>query len=508
LNKRKLLFIAIVPCILFFSCSLQGKNPEVVSVSIHDGQKITDVASFQKIEITFSKHMNCYTTEKNISLSGYYGKMHFQWLKGNKSVIILLDELLETGCSYVLVVGSGCECEEGYDLAEDFVRSFYTYEIVEGFSVVMTSPVDGETLSALDGLVISVEFTLPVFYATIYDKIRVTPELAYNYTFSSDRKTLMLEIMEHVEPNENYTVSISKDLCALEGQSLKEEYRFSFDTVISTDAFLIDEARMENSREAIPVNFHDYLACTSGIEKDMELKIKFNADVYLHEVRNHISIDPPADYRLEKGENYTLRISFDEYMDLEQRYRITFKKSLTNTAGIFLPREYCFEWTVDGDDSRYVRPSEIRMVTPLNASGTEAPPDTVVYDGETVFPNKEMMVETVFDGVETYNLARFEIRFPSDMSYDLDIYRSLDKFLLSYQYGDIAVISGELTDFEYFEQPEDQTGILQLTFRLEMPVAGGTAYYKFIVIGGKGGIADTGGNYLENDIEVYVKYVI
>ena len=317
---QKVFFLFFINLIIFLllSCSFLENNPRVVSVSISDGQRISDIESFDEIEISFSKAMNRYITESNITISGYYGKILYQWGNNDKDVKLILKDPVEKGNRYSLKIGKSCECAEGYDLGIDFSIDFFTYEIDEEFSILSTSPADGEMTGNLDGLDIVIEFSLPVDYTTIYDKVTVSPELTYNYSFSAGRKILVLNILQHVEAGEMYTVSIDKELSALDGKSLEKEHTFSFNTILSTEKFIIRKAVMDYGSGTIPLNFENYLDRTEGIEKDMELEVSFNADVYLHSVESFITIEPAILFHLEKPDNAVIRFIFDEYMTLEE----------------------------------------------------------------------------------------------------------------------------------------------------------------------------------------------
>jgi len=219
--------IIFLTSILFLSCSFFDNAPQIIWLSISDGQRILDAESLNEIEISFSKSMNCYITETNIIISGYYGKVYYQWENHDKTVRIILVDPLEKGNKYTLKIGRGCECAEGFDLGYDLSVDFFTYGSDEDFYVVSTTPIDGNSIDILDGFEIEIEFSLPVDYTTIYDKVIINPELTYNYSFSEDRKILSLSILEHMDVGEAYNVTIKEELAAFSGRSLCKEYTFS-----------------------------------------------------------------------------------------------------------------------------------------------------------------------------------------------------------------------------------------------------------------------------------------
>ena len=497
--------IIFLTSILFLSCSFFDNAPQIIWLSISDGQRILDAESLNEIEISFSKSMNCYITETNIIISGYYGKVYYQWENHDKTVRIILVDPLEKGNKYTLKIGRGCECAEGFDLGYDLSVDFFTYGSDEDFCVVSTTPIDGDSIETLDGFEIEIEFSLPVDYTTIYDKVIINPELTYNYSFSEDRKILSLSILEHMDVGEAYNVTIKEELAAFSGRSLCKEYTFSFNTLINTEMFFIREAVMSNEGKDIPVSFENYLDRTEGIEKDMKLEVHFSSDLPLYTNRNLINIDPPIPYQLEEPEFGELHFVFENFMELEETYRIIFDESIKNIYGISLDREYCFEWIVNGHNSRLIRPEIIRIKNPMwNPEYPDQFPHTEIYRNGTIYHNENMLMETVIEETDTYNKIQFDILFASYLSATIDLYRSLNKIFLTYMYGNTNAESGELSGY-YYNSSEN---ILSLVYSLPYLDSGGDAYYKFIIKGGESGIVDNIGNYMKEDIEIYVKYML
>jgi len=478
---------------IILSCTLTAENPDVLQVSIHDGQVIDDIDSFHTVSISFSMTMNRYPTEKQISISGYYGSLYYEWNDGFNAVNIVLEESLERGCRYVLKIGKGCESSEGYDLGRDYSYTFYTYAGEEDFFVVSTKPADGATVTILDGVIVSIVFSRPVEYVTLYDKIELDPAISYRYSFSDDRSVLYLAISEHLEAHELYTVTVRDDLVASGGKMLNEEYTFSFNTFFTEDPFYIETAVMLPAGEDSPGTELDikYLGRTVGIDKSRDLLVLFSEDFYLHSIDTFIGIEPVLSYHLTK-EDRALRFVFEDDMGSEKLYRITFQKSMKNMYGISLEREYTFEWEVSGTTSTFLRLSSIINLDP---NGIQ---DITMYDGAIAFQNEELLY--LPDPLEmSKNNVDFEIRFSSK----IDVYRSLNKFYLTFLYGgDSSSLSGALTGYSWNE------GEKKLSLRFMLPSLQGTAdaYYKLIITGGAGGIMDRDGNDMEETMEIYVKY--
>ncbi len=481
--------------VFILSCTLTVENPDVLHVNIHDGQVISDIASFHTISVSFSTAMNCYPTEKEISISGYYGVVHYEWSNQNCDVDIVMEEDLDQGRRYVLKIGKGCESTEGIDLGRDYSYSFYTYSGEDDFFVVSTIPADGAQVARLDDAVISIVFSHPIDTITLYDKLELDPAVDYRYSFSDDRRVLYLEISEHLETHELYTVTIRGDLRSSNGKTLEEEYTFSFNTFLNEDPFCIERAVMVPEGEDPPGNELDtqYLGCTGGIEKSCDLLVFFSEDFYLHSIDTLAGIEPALSYHLTK-EDRALRFAFEKDMEPEGLYRITFQKSMKNVYGIPLDREYSFEWVVNGVRSTLLR---LGFIVNIDPNGIQ---DITLYDGLDVFNNEDILYFP--DTVEIdKNNVDFEIQFSSNIA----VYRSLDKFFLTFLYGgDSSSLSGVLTGYSW--DADEKT--LFLRFTLPTLKGENDAYYKLVVTGGEGGVVDVDGNCMEENREIYVKYSI
>ena len=189
-----------------------------------------------------------------------------------------------------------------------------------------------------------------------------------------------------------------------------------------------------------------------------------------------------------------------------------------------LDRDYAFEWTVNGNNSLLIRPLKISILTPEgtgnNGDGTGAQ-NTVIFDDNGIVHNSIMPYRFISDDDDDYNLVSFEIQFSPgpeevlnqqtdpDPRNSLDVYRSIDKFSLNYQYGDFIPEPGKLIGYDWIPAEDlsgDDCDTLTFDFKLEAPLIGGTAFYKFIIQGSENGIRDTSGNYMKDNIEIYVIY--
>lgn len=478
--------------VLIESCSVKNDSPEVISVSIEDGARFSEVETLGEITIIFNKNMNRYLTERNILISGYYGGIMYFWSKDGKTCTLKLKESLEEGYDYTLRIQKGCEDVDGYDLGVDKIYHFYTYLNSDDFYVKDTAPADGEIITDIDGITINVIFSCALSYKSIYKILSIEPEFSYTYSFSNDRKTLSLIPVEQLERGVVYTVTLNGDFKALEGRTLGDDYSFSFSTIQSYEDFNLISSNMinpENQDEVLPLNT-GYDSKTEGIKKNFNLVLIFNSDFLLNQASRLILIEPAVSYHLEKiGKE--LIFGFLENMEAGQEYWISIDKSLANTSGILLGQNYRFGWIVNGADSQKPVISRISILNP-DVSGV----DVVIYDGSEFFQNQAMLLSYSSDHVEVI----FQIEFSEEVS----LFRVLDSVSLEFQFGNVDAVSGELTGYVL-----DADGrIVDLTFSLPDLSSGGDGYYRFIVRGGSDGVLDINGNFMENDVEAYVVYEV
>ena len=486
-------FIIFIIIIFITSCGIDGNNPKVISTTLKNEDIITDVDSFDSITITFSNPMNMYITETNISIEGYYGDLHFEWFKGKKSCILYLLEKLERGKTYTLRIDKSCETEDGKDLGVDYKYRFHTFTDSNFFIVEGTYPNDGANgvVSSIDS--ISINFSLPIAYVSIYDKIDISPEIDYYYHFSDDRKSIFLIPVRSLEKNDVYNVTIKKEIASISGKKLERDYTFSFSTVYSNENFELIEALMVQ-KGGIPSDPHisintDYLSETEGIDKDMELILGLNSDFFLNFAFEHITIEPSIPYSLAKEDN-SIRVTFKEAMESEMTYTISLDSGFKNIDGKPLIKDYKFSWIVNEINSSYLKLLNIWIKDPDGIN------DTLIYSNGEYYQNESMLLQPQIDHQE----VAFEIEFSSP----IQVYRALNFINLDFMFGNSQGTSGEMVDYSY--SLTDNT--LTVTFSLPSILSGDDAYYKLELIGDKDGILDVNNNPMEGKVSIYTVYTI
>jgi hypothetical protein len=358
----------------------------------------------------------------------------------------------------------------------------------------------------MDSLCIEIEFSLPLGPVTVYDKVQVDPTLVYAYSFSEDRRTLALEVLQPLEPNRVYTVTLDDTFRSQGGRQLEETCAFSFNTNTDHGPFTLEGAWMvppghgPDSAESLPLDTAEQGAA-GGVEKDRELLLAFSRALYLTDARAGVSIEPALSHTMEvetgleaggvlDWDGALVRIRFDPAMAPEGTYRLGIDHSLSSADGILLDRDYRFSWTVDGPGSRLLEVVSVRNLHPHGGS------DLVLHDGVSPFHNQELLTELSPDGGA--HMARFVLGF----SAPLDVYPALAYLRLAWQFGDTRVSGGILESFQWDGEGRELTAV----YRLGCPDSSGSAYYKLILEGGEGGVRDTGGNTMVESIEVYVIY--
>ena len=488
---KHLYFITIVIFLALFSCSINGKTPEVLNLTIKDGEYIQNIDEFNSITINFNVPMNRYITETGISIDGYYGDIHFAWANNGKTCVLNLSEVFEPGKSYTLKVDKSCESENGIDLGREVRVKFYTYSGTDNFTVLSTSPSDGSTRIDSNISEITVDFSLPIKESSIYDKINISPDIRYYYSYSQDYRSLFISPAESLEKNTVYQVTVKKGFLSQTGKVLEKECSFSFSTVYSTEDFNLSEVVMVDkglgpSDPHIDINT-DYLAETGGIDKDMELILIFSSDYYLTELEDHFTIEPYIGYKLTKENGYT-RVIFDADMKSEEKYTVFIDDGFKDINGIPLNRDYKFLLVIDGDRSKNLKVLSIYIKDPNGIN------DTLIFKDGAYFQNEAMLYQTKVD--------HQEVQFEIDFSSPINVYQALDKIALNFMFGNAEATSGEMVDYSWSET----NNVLLVTFSIPIINSSEDAYYKFVVNGGDEGILDTDDNPLAEDISVYTIY--
>lgn len=488
--KRKIYTIKTLSLLLFYffsfyGCTLFLERPSVLSVSIQDGQIVNELDNFNSIEITFSNNMNIYICEKNIHIDSYNGSVSYSWDTDKKICTLFLKDKLEWGKKYVLKITTGCENSKGVNIEKEYSVTFYTYNPSKDFAIIRTLPENQAILTDNHNQQIQIEFSDTIADQSIMDKINISPDTPYTYSYSTDKKIIYINLINDLNLSTCYIVRIKKELRSISNKTLREDYSFYFLTAQNFQPFILNNVVMKNSTTEINLDTH-YQFENHGIEKDMELCFDFSAEVFEKNFTSNFTIEPAAFYTLTKernGDLYRIRLTWINKLKSETRYKIILKKELTDIYNNHIDQQYQFFFITDGPDS--LRPK----ILSAENNGIQFISDNEAQNIIVPLSAEQSVPQVVFTFVIKFN-------------HSINLFQSIDKIKLTYSAG-YAISTIEYKEYSY----DYQENILTIKFCFDPPSASNvTTYFSFTIEGGDDGLIDTNSNALEKTITCQLSF--
>lgn len=198
-------------------------NPEVVTVFPENEARF--ILPTTTITVTFNMPMDRASTESAISLSGDPG-LSYQWQDEDRTVVLEPDDNLSLGTEYTVNVAASASAANGESTMErPFTSSFNTVPLP---AVVSTYPADGATADFWQrGF--SVEFASPMNDETLTDQFIIEPdpgEVDYFINEWDEGYSVFVDFV--IAPNTTYTVTIPGTAADPYGNTIGEDYVFSF----------------------------------------------------------------------------------------------------------------------------------------------------------------------------------------------------------------------------------------------------------------------------------------
>ncbi len=203
--------------------SFRTLSPSVAETRPQSGD--TDVIPTLPMTITFSMPMDQASTEAAVSLSPA-APLSFEWQDDGRTLIAQPEQMLELGTRYTLTVAASALAASGGASLDRETNTIFT--TVPLPSVRSTYPTNG-SLAEPYAYGVSIEFTGPMNPDTIDERIIIDPAPErVNYQLSDGGRYTWLEFP--LERNSNYTITVPGDVADPYGNTIGEDYVFSFDT--------------------------------------------------------------------------------------------------------------------------------------------------------------------------------------------------------------------------------------------------------------------------------------
>jgi uncharacterized protein YfaS (alpha-2-macroglobulin family) len=184
------------------------------------------------VRIRFSQPMDPEATEAAFSLraadDGAPVAGTFAWEDGNATLRFTPDAGLDRGREYVIIVSQSAQPASGEGGLDAAMEQRFT--VTPRPAVELTTPADGDQGAPVDDPVI-IRFNTPMSPTLVLDNIQISPPITgtqpYSYYSPYQSEAWVFLAME---PQSRYTVTVGADAGDEYGETLGEEYTFSFTT--------------------------------------------------------------------------------------------------------------------------------------------------------------------------------------------------------------------------------------------------------------------------------------
>jgi uncharacterized protein YfaS (alpha-2-macroglobulin family) len=178
------------------------------------------------LTVTFNMPMDPASTEAAIRLEPSVS-LAFEWSEDGRVVTLRPAEMLALGTTYQLVVGQSAQSANGAATLDRETAS--TFTTVSLPAVINTQPVNGAQAEYWQSG-FSVQFASPMNLDTLDGRIRIEPAPEDEPQYFFDDFNYFLHVSFDLARNTNYVVTIPGDAADPYGNTLGQDYTFSFRT--------------------------------------------------------------------------------------------------------------------------------------------------------------------------------------------------------------------------------------------------------------------------------------
>ncbi len=296
--------------------------PEVMKVSPNDGAK--DVSAHSDIEIT----LNRVDTTSKWQLETSPAVEMEQDIKGSK-VTFKPTKLLEQDTTYQLKLN---RIDTQIDLSTQKVIHESDPVLVKQWSFKTVAPPlikefkpKGESVKP-DSL-IAITFDEPMDKASIEQHLKITPQIATEYSWDEQGKTLTITPVSPLQKETEYKVTIEKGAQSQIGGVLMKDVVYDFATVGKVKVTATSPANK-----------------TSGVSINTLIKITFDQEVDHKSAQDNFTITPSVPGLFSWQDN-TLIFTASQSLNYQTAYTVTLKKDIKSIYGLDSQKDFSFSFT-------------------------------------------------------------------------------------------------------------------------------------------------------------------
>lgn len=481
---------------------LKDSNPpEIVSIyPIGNSENNTEDTT---INIVFNKKMNSTITEGGFSLRNQNEVLDgtFDWI--DKLMTFRPKSKLDKSGKYRVDLSSlRVESEQGVNLVRDFSSIFYVNSDTNLPRITSTLPINGSRGISRDTDIVIV-FSKPIDIPSFWNGISSSPDIGIDLPASRvdlNNTRFILKTRQPLNFSTNYTITLNNTIIDTSNNSLDKTYQISF--TVGDD---FEQPRLIGIRSDTITNFvNSENVLLTGFEKTDNLYIQFSEPVLPSTVRDSISLSPNVNYNLIdiSGNSTEFQLIPLNVFEIQTNYQLRVSNSVLDLQNNSLFKNYAYNIRVNGPRSRYlwirniyitnalstsINPSIINILSPADPAGG---PTTYNYSTG----GRGLYIE--FCRGET--LATCDV---TSIPRDLNI-------ILSSLINTISFDFGPVSGSPYLSFPIDITPIAADSYLFSAGIyniASNPSTYLLRINGGKEGVNDSYGNYMNTNYQFRIR---
>ncbi|WP_246839469.1 Ig-like domain-containing protein [Leptospira licerasiae] len=478
--------------------------PEILLTSPANGA--LEISSDSRITIDFSKSMNTIVTAGGVSVTANGGNTSFtpSWIFDSRLILDFPSGLTEGKRYEVTLNRSGVKDTDGNFLPKNYIFHFYTVGGGQVPSIVSSSPQpNGSVVTgwAVNGNII-VTFSEPMDEASTNSAVSLSGGAAlYIPVWNASRTQLTLQLKSDLEVGTTYTLKIGTSAKSSAGIALVSEYLVVFSTGstftrpdVAADVTLGTPwtAPVPSPLPAVNAPYH-------GVSKFDNFTFQFTETMDRQSVLDAIAFEPSISGVYSWIGPSLLRFTPNDPLTQGRTYRLKIDSTAKSSQGQLMQNGYVIDFVVD--DPFTSVPIAFSSVNGRSYSIADCV--TLISDLTITGPSfPSQSIENVISPQTACTAVyQFEVRLNTaggvalKTSGDGDVF-SNSNVSVDYMYGGPASPALNIYQINYIPTANPQVLRILLTGN-----PGSGLRYKFSLKGGSGGIQDTYGNFLSQDLE-------
>jgi len=518
--KNTLFFLCIFILIIIFACSLDTfSNFSVVSVSITENEVIG--TEKKEIEIVFTKNVDNKKAEDNIRIEkDSSGEISFKHAILGNHVIITPEEKWLPHERYWLIISKEITDIYGKEMGKDFYLSFQSTDGLLPVSAVLVSPeifcgiLTNETHS------IQIAFSSDVDRNSIEREFSISPGIDGYFEWTSD-SSFKYHFEDSLEKNSFYSIQISNNAKDQYGYAIKSFFRefeyYPNQEYPGLNAVILDSLEIFNAGDPSTYSIEGgyFIIGYDEAEKDLVLRIEFSKPIEKTTFKDNFQVSPFREWHEVWLDEYTIEISFEENLKIDEYYEITINKMIKDMDGLNLQNNYVINMHVNGKNSQFLEfYAEDFTHLSVNSDDVElwlgsSKIDNGVQNVLLEKDNEGYVIKIDYDEtkISAEDIPDIEVKWRVLLRFNDPIYvpvidqKSLqDSLNFGLIFGNDSY-SGSINSFNW----EVGAGNECQVYTGEI---GTDNVYFFSIDGGSKGVIDERQNYMEDDIKYFFKVIL